>query len=153
MDATKGLRRTPWQLWRRRPDVVENEKPSVHPPEFAATRRPSMKGSSLVHKTEALPELLFVEQAVVADPVSVEVDRPAAVHPRVTGFWRNGEYVRVVKIVETRYEAGERFYRIVTDHGCFDLRRYRRIDSYSLRSSMVWEVCAELDAIEALRPT
>jgi hypothetical protein len=111
-----------------------------------------MKGSSVVHKTEALPELLFVEKAVVADPVSVEVDRPAAVHPRVTGFWRNGEYVRVVKIVETRYEAGERFYRIVTDHGCFDLRRYRRIDSYSLRSSMAWEVCAELDAIEALRP-
>ncbi len=124
----------------------------MHPLEFAATRRPSMKGSSLVHKTEALPELLFVELAVVADPVSVEVDRPAAVHPRVTGFWRNGEYVRVVKIVETRYEAGERFYRIVTDHGCFDLRRYRRIDSYSLRSSMAWEVCAELDAIEALRP-
>lgn len=112
-----------------------------------------MKSSSLVHKTEPLPELLFVEHAVVTDPVSVEVDRPAAVHPRVTGFWRNGEFVRVVKIVETRYEAGERFYRLVTDHGCFDLRRYRRSDPHSLRSSMAWEVCAELDAIEALRPT
>jgi hypothetical protein len=111
-----------------------------------------MKGSSLVYTAE-LPELLFVERAVVADPVSVEVDRPAAVHPRVTGFWRNGAYLRVVKIVETRYEAGERFYRIVTDHGCFDLRRYRRIDPRSLRSSLAWEVCAELDAIEALRPT
>jgi hypothetical protein len=110
-----------------------------------------MKGSGRVHTTAPLPELLFVERAVVADPVSVEVDRPAAVHPRVTGFWRNGEYVRVVKIVETRYEAGERFYRIVTDHGCFDLRRYRRIDSRSLRSSAAWEVCAELDAIEVLR--
>jgi len=112
-----------------------------------------MAGSGLVHKTERLPELLFVERAVVADPVSVEVDRPAAVHPRVTGFWRNGEYVRVVKIVETRYEAGERFHRIVTDHGCFDLRRYRRIDPRSLRSSAAWELCAELDAIEALRST
>jgi hypothetical protein len=112
-----------------------------------------MAGSGLVHKTERLPELLFVERAVVADPVSVEVDRPSAVHPRVTGFWRNGGYVRVVKIVETRYEAGERFYRIVTDHGCFDLRRYRRIDPRSLRSSPAWELCAELDAIEALRPT
>ena len=112
-----------------------------------------MAGSGLVHKTERLPELLFVERAVVADPISVEVDRPAAVHPRVTGFWRNGEYVRVVKIVETRYEAGERFHRIVTDHGCFDLRRYRRIDPRSLRSSAAWELCAELDAIEALRST
>jgi len=112
-----------------------------------------MRGSSLDHRTKPLPELLFVERAVVADPVSVEVDRPAAVHPRVTGFWRNGDYVRVVKIVETRYEAGERFYRIVTDHGCFDLRRYRRADPRSLRSFAAWEVCAELDAIEALRST
>lgn len=111
-----------------------------------------MKGSSLV-PTTALPELLFVERAVVADPVSVEVDRPAAVHPRVTGVWRNEAYWRVVKIVETRYEAGERFYRIVTDHGCFDLRRYRRIDPRSVRSSLAWEICADLDAIEALRPT
>ncbi|HEX4841192.1 MAG TPA: hypothetical protein VFV60_03405 [bacterium] len=153
MDATKGLRRTPWQLWRRRPDVVESRNPPVPLPEWAATSRPSMKGGSLVHKTEPLPELLFVERAVVADSVSVEVDRPAAVHPRVTGVWRSGEYVRVVKIVETRYEAGERFYRIVTDHGCFDLRRYRRADPRTLRSSVAWEVCAELDAIEALRPT
>ena len=112
-----------------------------------------MKGSSLVLKIEPLPELLFVERAVVADPVFVEVDRPAAVHPRVTGFWRNGEYVHVVKIVETRYEAGERFYRIVTEHGCFDLRRYRRVNPHSLRSSLAWEVCAEIDAIEALRST
>ena len=112
-----------------------------------------MKGSDLARGTARLPELLFLERAVVADPVSVEVDRPAAVHPRVTGFWRAGEFVRVVKIVETRYEVGERFYRIVTDHGCFDLRRYRRIDPHHLRFSVAWEICAELDAVEVLRPT
>lgn len=98
-----------------------------------------------------LPELLFVERAVVADPITVEVDRPAAVHPRVTGFWRSGEYYRVVKIVETRYEAGETFYRAVTDRGCVDLRRYRRLDPRSLRASVAWEVCAELDAAEIPR--
>lgn len=97
---------------------------------------------------QELPELLFVERAVVADPITVEVDHPAAVHPRVTGFWRNGGYYRVVKIVETRYEAGETFYRAVTDHGCVDLRRYRRLDPRNLRASVAWEVCAELDAAE-----
>jgi hypothetical protein len=100
---------------------------------------------------EDLPELLFVERAVVADPVTVEVDRPAAVNPRVTGFWRNGEYLRVVKIVETRYEAGERFYRTVTEGGCVDLRRYRHLNPKTLRSAVAWEVCAELDAVVVSR--
>lgn len=112
----------------------------------------AVSAGGLSRKVEPLPELLFVERAVVADPVSVEVDRPAAVHPRVTGFWRNGDYARVVKIVETRYEAGERFYRVVTDRGCFDLRRYRRVDPH-LRTSLAWEICAELDAVEVLRPS
>ena len=100
---------------------------------------------------EDLPELLFVERAVVADPVNVELDRPDAVHPRATGFWRHGDFYRVIKIVETRYEAGETFYRAVTDHGCVDLRRFRRIDPHTMRSSVAWEVCADLDAIEIPR--
>src|SRR5712692_5121687 len=95
-----------------------------------------------------LPELLFVERAVVADPVNVEVDRSAALHPRATGFWRNGEFYRVIKIVETRYEAGETFCRTVSDRGCVDLRRFRRIDSRTMRVSVAWEVGAELDAVE-----
>lgn len=100
---------------------------------------------------EELPELLFVERAVVTDPVTVEVDRPGAVHPRATGFWRHGDFYRVIKIVETRYEAGETFYRTVTDRGCVDLRRFRRIDPRTMRLSITWEVCADLDAIEIPR--
>jgi len=92
-----------------------------------------------------------VERAVVADPITVEVERPAAAHPRVTGFWRNGEYRRVIKIVETRYEAGETVYRVVTDRGCVDLRQYRRLDPRTLRPSIAWEVCAELDSVEIPR--
>lgn len=100
---------------------------------------------------EDLPELLFVERAVVADPITVELDRPAAVHPRVSGFWRGGEFHRVIKIVETRYEAGETFFRTVTDRGCVDIRRYRQIDPRTLRASVAWEACAELDAAEIPR--
>lgn len=100
---------------------------------------------------DVLPELLFVERAVVADPITVEVDRPAAVHPRFSGFWRGGEFYRVIKIVETRYEAGETFFRTVTDRGCVDIRRYRHIAPRTLRASVVWEVCAELDALEVPR--
>ena len=100
---------------------------------------------------EDLPELLFVERAVVTNPVTVEVDRPGAVHPRVTGFWRHEHFYRVIKIVESRYEAGETFYRTVTDRGCLDLRRFRRIHPRTMRVSVGWEVCAELDAMEIPR--
>jgi len=100
---------------------------------------------------EELPELLFVERAALADPVTVEVDRSGAMHPRATGFWRHGDFYRVIKIVETRYEAGQTFYRTVTDRGCVDLRRFRRIDPDTMRVSAAWEVCADLDAIEIPR--
>lgn len=99
-----------------------------------------------------IPHLLFVERAVVADPVSVEVDRPLALHPKAVGFWRNGEFHRVLKIVETRYEHGETYFRMVTDRGCGDLRRYHAVDPRTLRSHVAWEVCADLDAIEMQRP-
>lgn len=98
-----------------------------------------------------LPELMFVERAAMADPISAEIDRPAAVHPKVTGFWRNGEFYRVVKIVESRYETGEAYFRVVTDRGYFDLHRYRRSDPRTLRQNVGWELCAELDAIEVPR--
>jgi hypothetical protein len=81
----------------------------------------------------------------------VEVDRPLAVHPRVTGFWRNGEFARVLKIVETRYEHGETYYRVVTDRGCMDLRRYHARRDLTMRSQVTWEVCADLDAVEIAR--
>ncbi len=104
-----------------------------------------------MQERRSLPQLLFVERKVVADPITVEVDRPAAVHPRMSGFWRAGEFYQVVKIVETRLEAGEAFFRTVTDRGCVDVRRYHRVDARTLRSSVAWEVCAELDAVEIHR--
>jgi len=99
-----------------------------------------------------LPRLLFLERAALVEPVSVEVDRPGAVHPRVTGFWRGDAFHRVVKIVETRYEYGETFFRVVTDRGCADLRRHRAADPRTMRTRVAWELCAEVEAIEIPRP-
>lgn len=96
--------------------------------------------------------LLFIETAALAEPVSVELDRPHAVHPLITGFWRSKEYHRVLKVVETRYEYGETFFRVVTDRGCADLRRYRAADPRTLRTRIAWELCAEVEAFEIPRP-
>ncbi len=96
--------------------------------------------------------LLFIERVALTEPVSVEVDRPRAVHPLVTGFWRNDEYHRVLKIVETRYEYGETFFRVVTDRGCADLRRHRATDPRTMRTRIAWELCAEVEAFEIPRP-
>lgn len=99
-----------------------------------------------------LPRLLFLERAALIEPVSVEVDRPGAVHPRVTGFWRGDAFHRVVKIVETRYEYGEMYVRAVTDDGAVDLRRRRVRDAATMRTRTVWELCAELDTVDISRP-
>lgn len=98
-----------------------------------------------------VPFYLFIERAAVADPVTVEVDRPLALHPKVSGFWRSGEFYNVLKIVETRYEHGETFFRVLTDRGCVDLRRFRKPDPRTLRSQVAWEVCSDLDAIDIPR--
>lgn len=97
---------------------------------------------------EEIPRLLFLERSATAEPITVELDRPTALHPKVSGFWRNGEFTRVVKIVDTRYEHGETFLRVVTDRGSFDLRRFRRPESRTLRMDTTWELCAELDTVE-----
>ncbi len=99
-----------------------------------------------------LAPLLFIETAALAERVNVELDRPHAVHPSVTGFWRYGEYHRVLKIVETRYEYGETYFRVVTDRGCADLRRYRAADPRTMRTQVTWELCAEVEAVEIPRP-
>jgi|GEM_PF-1545176 len=98
-----------------------------------------------------LPRLLFLERAAMSEPVAVELDRPMAVHPRVTGFWRAGRFHRVIKIVETRYEYGEMHVRAVTEEGAVDLRRVRLRDPRTLRTRTQWELCAELEAIEIPR--
>ncbi len=96
-----------------------------------------------------IPRLLFIERAAVAEPVSVEMDQPGVSRPRVAGLWRGGRFYRVLKIVETRHEHGVIYLRVVTDRGCMDLRRRHQVDPRTLRSQRVWEVCADLDAVES----
>lgn len=93
-----------------------------------------------------------MERAALREPVSVEVDRPRAVHPRVTGFWRHGELYRVVKIVETRYEYDAMYLRAVTDRGSVDLRRSRARDPRTMRTTTAWELDGELEAMPIPRP-
>ncbi len=88
---------------------------------------------------------------MVCEPVTVEVDRPTAARPRLTGYWRRGEFCRVLKVIDVRPEVGETYYRVLTDRGAAELRRYRRVDPRTLRSAVAWEVCADLDAVEIPR--
>lgn len=97
------------------------------------------------------PRLLFIERAPLRTAVAVEVARDGA-RGRPAGFWRGTEFYRVERIVETRREHDAIYYRVITDHGCFDLRRYRALESWTLRPSVGWELTAELDAIEVKRP-
>lgn len=110
------------------------------------------RGEASERHDETVPQLLFVERTAHVEPITVELDRPLAVHPRVTGFWRGGEFARVLKIVETRYEHGETYFRVVTDRGCVDLRRYHARTAQTTRSRVAWEVSADLDAYEITRP-
>src|SRR5574341_943621 len=71
--------------------------------------------------------LLFIERMALSEPVSVEVDRPRAVHPIVTGFWRDDEYHRVLKIVETRYEYGETFWIALSEPVSVEVDRPRAV--------------------------
>lgn len=96
-------------------------------------------------------ELLLVERAVVCEPVTVEVDRPGAARPHPAGYWRGGVFCPILKVLEVRPEVGETYYRVLTDHGAAELRRYRRVDPRTLRASVAWEVCADLDVIELPR--
>jgi hypothetical protein len=97
------------------------------------------------------PRLLFIERTAVRDPVVVEVASGPARH-RLSGFWRETDFYRVNRVVETRREHDAIYYRVITDRGCFDLRRYRRMEPWTLRLSVRWELTAELDAIEVTRP-
>jgi hypothetical protein len=96
----------------------------------------------------SIPHLLFIERAVIAEPVAVEVDHPGAFRPRLTGFWRDQEFHRIIKIVESRHELGIAYVRVVTDHGCMDLRRRMHSDPRTLRARREWEICAVLDAVD-----
>jgi hypothetical protein len=57
----------------------------------------------------------------------------------------------ILQVLEIRPEVGETYYRVLTDSGAAELRRYRRVDPRTLRASVAWEVCADLDVIELPR--
>ncbi len=97
------------------------------------------------------PPLLFIARAPLQVPVTAEMGRGGA-RGRIAGFWRGTDFYRVERIVETRREHDALYYRVVTDRGCYDLRRYRHLESWTLRPSVGWELTAELEAIEVLRP-
>jgi len=105
----------------------------------------------VLDRARASPRLLFVERAAVRAPVAAEVARDGP-GGRVTGFWWGTDFYRVEQVVETRREYDAVYYRVVTDRGCYDLRRYRRMDRWTLRPSVGWELVAELEAIEVSRP-
>jgi len=104
-----------------------------------------------LERARAEPRLLFIERAALRAPVAAELARGGAGN-RVAGFWRGTEFYRVERIVETRREHDAVYYRVITDRGCYDLRRYRRLERWTLRPSVGWELVAELDAIEVTRP-
>ena len=93
----------------------------------------------------------IIERAPLRTAVVVEMARDGA-RGRPSGFWRGTEFYRVERIVETRREHDAIYYRVITDHGCFDLRRYRALEPWTLRPSVWWELTAELEAIEVKRP-
>lgn len=98
-----------------------------------------------------LTETVFVERRRLSEPVAVEFDRPSAVRPRVTGFWRGSAFYRVLFVADRRYERGETSYRVLTDRGAFDLCRARVGDRRTLRSRTRWELVAELDVLDGRR--
>lgn len=105
----------------------------------------------VLERVRERPRLLFIERAPLRTAVVVEMARDGA-RGRPSGFWRGTEFYRVERIVETRREHDAFYYRVITDHGCFDLRRARRLEPWTLRPSVWWELTAELEAIEVKRP-
>lgn len=97
------------------------------------------------------PRLLFVERAPLQVPVVTELSGNRG-RSRPAGFWREKAFYRVERIVDIRREHDAIYYRVITDRGCYDLRRYRQLEPWTLRPSVGWELTAELEAIEVKRP-
>lgn len=96
-------------------------------------------------------ELVLVEKALLGQPIAVELERPRDVHSKVLGFWMDRQYYPVQKVVESRWEHGEYYVRVITDRGAFDLRRRWEMDPWTLRITPRWDVHAALDAIQVQR--
>jgi len=96
------------------------------------------------------PPLLFVERTTLADAVAVE--RSGAGTRGLAGFWRGEDFYQIRRVAEVRRETDAVYYRVITDHGCFDLRRLRQMDPWTLRPIVTWELTAELDAVQVTRP-
>lgn len=112
--------------------------------------RPTRRTSFRRREPDAF-DLVLIQQAVLADPVTVELDRPLAFRPRLVGFWRGSAFSRVTRVLALRWEHGVTFYRVLTDAGAFDLRHARRMDPVTLRVGRHWELCAEHAVIPLAR--
>ncbi|MDR7474632.1 MAG: hypothetical protein QN152_13635 [Armatimonadota bacterium] len=104
-----------------------------------------------LERARETPHLLFVERAPLRAAVAVEVVRGSG-RGKPAGFWWGTEFYRIQRVVETRREYDAVYYRVVTDRGAFDLRRARRLEPWTLRPSVEWELTAQLEAIELQRP-
>jgi hypothetical protein len=102
-------------------------------------------------RARAEPRLLFIERAPLQVPVAPELAR-GRTRGRLSGFWRGTDFYQVERIVETRREHDAVYYRVITDRGCFDVRRSRYLEPWTLRPSILWELIAELDAVEVRHP-
>lgn len=97
-------------------------------------------------------QVVLIERRRLAEPISVEIDRPLAYRPKVVGFWRaRAEFHLVTRVLETRREHDAVYYRVLTDRGAFDFRHVRRMHPITLRVRREWELCAELDAVPIAR--
>jgi hypothetical protein len=94
--------------------------------------------------------LLLIERRVLAEPIAVEPD-PAG-RPQPAGFWRGKGFHRIVRVIERRFERGESYLRVLTDQGCFDLRRVSELDPWTWKLRERWQLTADLAAIPVGRP-
>lgn len=92
-----------------------------------------------------------MERERLNEPITIEIDRPMAYHPKIVGFWRKTEFYLVTRMVATRYEHDVSYHRVLTDRGAFDLRHIRQMDLWTLRARRVWELCAGLDVVPIAR--
>ena len=94
--------------------------------------------------------LLLIERKALTEPVVVE--RDAAGRPQPAGFWRGKGFHRILRVLERRVEQTESYLRVLTDRGCFDIRRVSEMDPWTWTLHERWELTADLAAIPVGRP-
>jgi hypothetical protein len=94
--------------------------------------------------------LILIERRVVSEPVIMEMEKGGH-RPRPTGFWRGTKFHEITRVLSRRGERGVAYLRVLSDRGCFDIRRVTEIDPWTWKSKGRWEIVAELSAIPVKR--